>query len=61
MIEVRQTTVFEDWLDQLRDDIAKIKIAARIRRLGEGNPGDVKAVGHGISEMRINQGPGYRV
>jgi putative addiction module killer protein len=61
MIEVRRTVVFDDWFDRLRDDRAKAKIALRLRRLSNGNLGDVKPVGHGISEMRIDQGPGYRI
>lgn len=61
MIEVRQTAVFSKWLDDLRDRNARLRIATRIRRIELGNPGDVKAVGEGVSEMRITYGPGYRV
>lgn len=61
MIEVRQTTVFSDWMTRLLDHRARAKIAARIDRLALGNPGDVKPVGEGISELRIDYGPGYRV
>lgn len=61
MIEVRQTITFTNWLDDLRDRNARIRIATRIRRMELGNPGDVKAVGEGVSEMRITYGPGYRV
>ncbi len=61
MIEVRQTTVFGLWLRKLRDQRAKARIAARIRRAAFGNIGDVRPVGAGISEMRIDYGPGYRV
>jgi putative addiction module killer protein len=61
MIEVRQTEVFTAWLVGLRDRDARVRILARIRRLAAGNPGDVKPVGSGVSEMRINYGPGYRV
>lgn len=61
MIEVRQTTVFTKWLSDLRDTNASMRIVARIRRMELGNPGDVKAVGEGVSEMRIPYGPGYRV
>ena len=61
MIEVRQTDVFTDWFAGLRDREARARITARIRRLSIGNPGDVKPVGSGVSEMRIDCGPGYRV
>lgn len=61
MIEVRQTEIFARWLAHLRDDRARARINARIRRLSIGNPGDVRPVGEGVSEMRIDYGPGYRV
>ena len=61
MIEVRQTAVFASWLEELRDANARTRILVRIRRLELGNPGDVKAVGEGIIELRIAYGPGYRV
>lgn len=61
MIEVRQTDIFTEWLAGLRDHNARARIVTRIRRLELGNPGDVKAVGEGVSEMRITYGPGYRV
>jgi putative addiction module killer protein len=61
MIALRKTEEFERFMRGLRDERAKAKIAARIDRLTDGNPGDVKPVGEGISEMRINYGPGYRV
>jgi putative addiction module killer protein len=61
MIEVRQTEIFARWLSGLRDRRARIRIQARIDRLEIGNPGDVKSVGGGVSEMRIDYGPGYRV
>ncbi len=58
---VEATEVFDAWFAGLRDRQAKARIAARIRRVGMGNPGDVKPVGEGVSEMRISYGPGYRV
>jgi putative addiction module killer protein len=61
MPEVRQTEKFALWLAGLSDGRAVARINARIRRLSLGNPGDVKPVGEGISEMRIDYGPGYRV
>lgn len=61
MIEVRQTDVYAQWFRRLRDKEAKARINTRIRRLSLGNPGDVRAVGEGVSELRIDYGPGYRV
>jgi putative addiction module killer protein len=61
MPEVRQTEIFARWLAGLLDRHAQGRINARIRRLSLGNPGDVKPVGEGVSEMRIDYGPGYRV
>lgn len=61
MIEVRQTRQFAEWFQSLRDRRARARIAVRIDRLALGNPGDVKPVGNGISEMRITYGPGYRL
>lgn len=61
MVELIQSDVFAKWLKELRDRQAKARIEARILRLSMGNPGDVKPTAHGISEMRINYGPGYRV
>ena len=60
-LEVRQTEVFVAWFAGLRDRNARARILARIRRLSLGDPGDVKPVGSGVSEMRIDYGPGYRV
>lgn len=61
MIEAIKSATFSIWIDGLRDSRARAKIQTRIRRLSLGNPGDVKPVGEGISEMRIDYGPGYRV
>ena len=61
MIEFFKTDVFDRWLLELHDIRARARIEARISRLSLGNPGDVKPVGEGISEMRIDYGPGYRV
>jgi putative addiction module killer protein len=58
---VHRTDVFIDWLTKLKDRRAAARIAARILRLEDGNLGDVKPVGEGVSELRINYGPGYRV
>jgi putative addiction module killer protein len=60
-MEVRQTPVFSDWMAGLRDHRARAKIAARIDRLALGNPGDVRPIGKGVSELRIQYGPGFRV
>jgi putative addiction module killer protein len=61
VIEVRQTGVFSSWLRKLRDNKARFRIVARVRRLSLGNFGDVKPIGDGVSELRIDYGPGYRV
>lgn len=61
MIDVLQTDAYADWIDDLRDDRARMRIEVRIRRLQLGNAGDVKPVGEGVSELRIDYGPGYRV
>ena len=61
MLEVRQTVVFSRWLEGLTDQRAAARIAQRIVRLQSGLFGDVKPVGEGISELRVDYGPGYRV
>lgn len=61
MIEIRQTEVYARWFDSLRDRQARARIDARLRRLSLGNPGDVEPVGEGVSELRVDYGPGYRV
>ena len=61
MIEIRKTEHFAKWIDGLQDIGGRAHIQTRIERLAMGNPGDVKTVGEGVSEMRLDQGPGYRV
>ncbi len=61
MTEIRKTANFAKWIDGLRDVRARARVLARIERLAAGNAGDVKSVGEGVSEMRIDYGPGYRV
>ena len=61
MIEVRQTETFARWFARLRDRRAQRRVQARIDRLQIGNAGDVRPVGEGVLEMRIDYGPGYRV
>lgn len=61
MIEVRQTTVFANWIKSLRDAKTAARIAQRIVRLQSGLLGDVKPVGDGVSELRIDHGPGFRL
>jgi putative addiction module killer protein len=61
MLEIRKTDTYAKWLDGLRDIHARARVQARVERLATGNPGDVKPVGAGVSELRIDYGPGYRV
>jgi len=61
MFEVLKTREFQEWLVSLADERAQALIAARVGRLEVGNPGNVKSVGDGVSEMKIDFGPGYRV
>ena len=61
MIEVRYQPAFVRWLDGLTDEQARARIIVRIRRVSLGNPGDIKSLGGGLHEMRIDHGPGYRV
>jgi putative addiction module killer protein len=61
MIELKQTDTFRKWRSKLKDDRARAMIASRLDRLAFGNAGDVRPVGNGVSELRIDYGPGYRV
>jgi putative addiction module killer protein len=61
MTEVRQAEEFSRWLHRIRDANAAGRIVGRIRRMEMGNPGDIRSVGQGIQEMRIDYGPGYRI
>lgn len=61
MIEIRQTEIYSKWFKSLRDSQAQARINIRIRRLSMGNSGDVKPIGKGVSELRIDYGAGYRV
>ena len=61
MVEIRKTELFAKRIDGLEDIRARARILVRIERLAAGNPGDVKPVGEGVSELRIDYGPGYRV
>ncbi|MDE0051668.1 MAG: type II toxin-antitoxin system RelE/ParE family toxin [Rhodospirillales bacterium] len=61
MIEIRRTDDYDDWFRKLRDRQARARILIRINRLALGNPGDVRPVGGGVSELRIDYGPGWRV
>ena len=61
MVEIVKSATFDKWLRKLRDPRAKALVEMRIRRLGLGYAGDVKPIGEGLSEMRIDHGPGYRV
>jgi putative addiction module killer protein len=58
---IQTTEAFDRWLKRLRDQRGRAKILARLDRLLEGNPGDVRRIGAGVTEMRIDFGPGYRV
>jgi putative addiction module killer protein len=61
MIEIVQTSIFRAWLTNLADQKARERVLARLQRAEGGNLGDWKAVGSGVSEMRIDHGPGYRI
>lgn len=61
MLEFKQTEIFRKWRTRLKDERARATIASRLDRLAFGNAGDVKPVGQGVSELRIDYGPGYRI
>ena len=61
MLEIRKTETYAQWIDNLRDLQARARVQVRIELLAAGNSGDVRAVGAGVSELRIDYGPGYRV
>ena len=61
MLVIRKTDTYARWLDGLRDIHARARVQIRVERLAAGNPGDVRPIGEGVSEMRIDYGPGYRV
>ena len=61
IIEAVRTDEFHEWIEKLKDKSGRLRILNRIDRLANGNPGDVKPVGHGVSELRLTYGPGYRV
>jgi putative addiction module killer protein len=61
MIQIQQTETYAKWFAGLRDRVARARIDIRIRRLSLGNAGDAKPVGEGVSELRVDHGPGYRV
>ena len=61
MLLIRKTNVYAEWIDNLRDLKGRARILVRVERLASGNPGDVKAISGGVSELRVHFGPGYRV
>ncbi|MCD9030893.1 type II toxin-antitoxin system RelE/ParE family toxin [Luteimonas sp. Y-2-2-4F] len=61
MATIRTTEIFDSWFERLRDRAARMRITARIRRLSEGNPGQHRNLTNGVTEMKIDYGPGYRV
>ena len=61
VLQIRKTDVYAEWIDNLRDLQGRARILVRVERLASGNPGDVKAISGGVSELRVHFGPGYRV
>jgi len=60
-MRVRMTAVYLDWINSLKDAIVRARIQVRVDRLVHGNPGQFRQLTHGVSEMKIDVGPGYRV
>lgn len=60
-MEIVKSKTFDRWLSALQDSRAKARVQIRIDRLAAGNPGDIRPIGQGLSELRIDYGPGYRV
>lgn len=61
MIQIKTTEIYQKWLSKIKDNVFKVRLATRLRRLKLGNFGDVKSIGDGVSELRIDYGPGYRI
>jgi putative addiction module killer protein len=61
MIEIFRSSAFSGWLSALSDSRARVRIQVRVDRMADGNFGDAKPIGDGLSEARIDYGPGYRV
>jgi putative addiction module killer protein len=61
VVQIQQTKTYAEWFLGLRDRVARARIDVRIRRLSLGNPGDAKPVGNGVSELRVDHGPRYRI
>jgi putative addiction module killer protein len=61
VLQIRKTDVYAKWIDNLRDLQGRARILVRVERLASGNPGDVKSISGGVSELRVHVGPGYRV
>lgn len=61
MIEIRKTQLYQHWFDGLRDKATRLRVDARVRRLSLGNPGQHRVLTGGVTEMKLDHGPGYRV
>jgi putative addiction module killer protein len=60
-MRVQMTEVYRDWINALNDRVARARIQVRVDRLAHGNPGQYRNLTHGVSELKIDFGPGYRV